>query len=209
MHRNVTPSTMAREAAPKRPLIEMPAHLEAMIHTKPRRMVVPVAPTVSKEGQAKIDYWKRTELELEREEKRVAAALADAVEAKKRLKLQRMVNRFGPNATLDEGYRWRRGQMPLISQRYCYVVGISLGELKSPCRRKDTAEPRQRLMWMLSSNGPFSLCHIGRYFNRDHTTVLHALRKVKDSPEMLAKAIEERDEIIEMFLKKELDDAKA
>lgn len=99
--------------------------------------------------------------------------------------------------------------MPLISQRYCYIAGISLGELKSSCRRRDTAEPRQRLMWMLASNGPFSLCHIGRYFNRDHTTVLHALNKVKNCPEMVGQAVEERNQIIEMFMKQEREYAKA
>lgn len=54
---------------------------------------------------------------------------------------------------------------------------LTLDDLKGPRRRRREAWPRQELMWRLSHEGGRSLPQIGAYLNRDHTTVLHGVRR--------------------------------
>lgn len=61
------------------------------------------------------------------------------------------------------------------------VTQIDIEVLKGPRRSRSLAWPRQVAMYacvMLASNA--SLPQIGRAFNRDHTTVLHSVRVVKE-----------------------------
>lgn len=57
--------------------------------------------------------------------------------------------------------------------------GISLGDLVSPRRSRDLARPRQVVMWLAKKHTRYSLPTIGRAIgNRDHTTVMHAVRRI-------------------------------
>lgn len=57
---------------------------------------------------------------------------------------------------------------------------IPLSEMTSARRTRDVARPRQVAMFLAKSLTPRSYPAIGRMFgNRDHTTVLHAIRKIK------------------------------
>jgi chromosomal replication initiator protein len=62
------------------------------------------------------------------------------------------------------------------------VVGdyynVSINELNSSRRARDVARPRQVAMYLAKELTPKSLPVIGREFNRDHTTVIHALRQI-------------------------------
>ncbi len=58
--------------------------------------------------------------------------------------------------------------------------GLSQAELISDRRYRSVARPRQVAMWVARQLTPRSLPDIGRRFgNRDHTTVLHALRRIE------------------------------
>jgi chromosomal replication initiator protein len=56
---------------------------------------------------------------------------------------------------------------------------LTLGELRGKSRRQAIAEARSLAMFLTRRLTGVSYAEIGRYFgNRDHTTVLHACRKV-------------------------------
>ena len=65
-----------------------------------------------------------------------------------------------------------------IINEVCHEHGITRDELISPRRTLHLARIRQLAMWRCRQAGG-SLPEIGRWFgNRDHTTVLHAVRKI-------------------------------
>lgn len=70
-----------------------------------------------------------------------------------------------------------------VATRY----GISVKTLHGPLRTRAIAYPRMVAMYLMREMTANSLPQIGRYFGKDHTTVLHAERKiaefVKYSPE--------------------------
>lgn len=71
--------------------------------------------------------------------------------------------------------------MPYLLALTAYVSGISVETLKSERRSDKVAKARQVYCWLCTKYGPEvnrSLPNIGRTINRDHTTVLHAMRKV-------------------------------
>lgn len=59
------------------------------------------------------------------------------------------------------------------------AYGISLQHMTSPARHQSVAWPRQVAMYLAREKTHHSLPGIGRLFNRDHTTVLHAIRAVE------------------------------
>jgi chromosomal replication initiator protein len=56
--------------------------------------------------------------------------------------------------------------------------GINADELKGKSRHKQVVTPRQIAMFLLREDAHLSTPDIGRLLNRDHTTVLHALKQV-------------------------------
>jgi len=57
--------------------------------------------------------------------------------------------------------------------------GVKVNDLKGPRRHKQIVVPRQIAMYLARKHTDLSLPEIGKRFgNRDHTTVLHAVRKV-------------------------------
>lgn len=64
----------------------------------------------------------------------------------------------------------------VVAQSY----DIDPREMKSSRRGSTVSWPRQVAMYLTRELTPHSLPNIGRYFgNRDHTTVIHAIRKVE------------------------------
>ncbi len=62
----------------------------------------------------------------------------------------------------------------------CKVTGLSDGELRSRQRARRLARPRQVACFLMSRVSSRSLMEIGRFMNRDHTTVMHANRTVRE-----------------------------
>lgn len=53
---------------------------------------------------------------------------------------------------------------------------LSVFEMKGIRRDALLAHARQEAMWRMRQQGRWTLPQIGRFFNRDHTTVLHGIR---------------------------------
>jgi len=59
--------------------------------------------------------------------------------------------------------------------------GLKPADLISPCRARAVARPRQAAMWLVKQFTTRSLPDIGnRFGGRDHTTVLHAVRRIEE-----------------------------
>ena len=68
-----------------------------------------------------------------------------------------------------------------IQKIVCQFYNIRLSEMASPRRARDIVRPRQIAMYLAKKMTTRSLPDIGRRFgNRDHTTVLHAVRKITE-----------------------------
>mgnify|MGYP003953320235 CR=1 FL=1 len=73
---------------------------------------------------------------------------------------------------------------------------LNIQEMLSPRRSRSLARPRQIAMYLAKQHTTNSLPDIGRKFsNRDHTTVIHAVKKIED---LLKKDEEIRQSIIEV-----------
>jgi len=69
-------------------------------------------------------------------------------------------------------------RMSDIAAAFAMAHDLSVLELKSATSVRHIAWPRQDAMLAMSEDG-FSLKQIGRFFKRDHTTVLHGIRAAK------------------------------
>jgi chromosomal replication initiator protein len=74
-----------------------------------------------------------------------------------------------------------------IQDAVCAALGITRAELLSPSRTERVVRARQLGMYLARDLTSLSLAEIARAFDRDHTTVLHAIRAVEgrlepDSP---------------------------
>jgi chromosomal replication initiation ATPase DnaA len=66
--------------------------------------------------------------------------------------------------------------MHRIVQEVADKYRLTVTALKSPARYRVLAWPRQEAMARMYSETSASLPRIGRFFDRDHTTVLHGIR---------------------------------
>jgi chromosomal replication initiator protein len=68
-----------------------------------------------------------------------------------------------------------------IQRRVAEYYRIRLADIHSPKRTKTVTVPRQVAMYLAKQLTSKSLPEIGRQFGgRDHTTVLHAVRKIEE-----------------------------
>jgi chromosomal replication initiator protein len=85
--------------------------------------------------------------------------------------------------------------IPFIIDIVAKYYKISPKDMVSKTRNREIAFPRQIAMYLCRKHTPFSLPHIGKNFGgRDHTTVIHAYEKVKNSigkDKILTTALEE------------------
>lgn len=66
-----------------------------------------------------------------------------------------------------------------IQKAVCKHYGVEMADILSPRRMAKIVRPRQVAMYLCKTLTPHSLPQIGRRFGgRDHTTVLHAVRKI-------------------------------
>jgi chromosomal replication initiator protein len=90
-----------------------------------------------------------------------------------------------------------------ILQRVAVAYGVDVRLLTSPRRARKIARPRQVAMWLCAKLLPgHSLPQIGRAFgNRDHTTIMHGIRRVDflsdQDPAFLETLTAIRDRIID------------
>ncbi len=67
-----------------------------------------------------------------------------------------------------------------IQETVCTIHGLTREELLSPRRSPRIAHARQMAMYLARELTALSLMEIARGFDRDHSTVLHAIRSVSD-----------------------------
>lgn len=60
-----------------------------------------------------------------------------------------------------------------------YATGVSLDQMRQPTRgNKHIVQARWAAMWAMRQAG-YSYPAIGAFFNRDHTSVIHAIQKME------------------------------
>src|SRR3546814_9179321 len=75
----------------------------------------------------------------------------------------------------------RRVTIEEIQKRVAEHYNIRLADMHSPRRARAVARPRQVAMYLAKQLTSRSLPEIGRKFGgRDHTTVMHAVRKIEE-----------------------------
>jgi chromosomal replication initiator protein len=75
------------------------------------------------------------------------------------------------------------GDVSAIVKRVAAAFGISEKEMLGTSRLRGVLRPRQVAMYLVRELTRLSLPRIGAAFARDHTTVLHACRKVENDLE--------------------------
>ena len=83
--------------------------------------------------------------------------------------LKDMLRSIDRKTTIDE-----------IQKKVAEYFSISVKEMQSSRRARNVARPRQIAMYLAKQLTARSLPEIGRKFDRDHTTVMHAVRKVEE-----------------------------
>lgn len=75
----------------------------------------------------------------------------------------------------------RRVSIDEIQKKVAEYYNIRVADMHSPRRARSVARPRQVAMYLAKQMTPRSLPEIGRKFGgRDHTTVMHAVKKVEE-----------------------------
>lgn len=74
----------------------------------------------------------------------------------------------------------RLGRMAEIATPMAASAGLTLADLRSPARHRHIAHVRQDVMRAIHENTKASLPEIGRFLNRDHTTVMWGIRKSRE-----------------------------
>lgn len=67
--------------------------------------------------------------------------------------------------------------MPRIAREVAEEYGVTVENLRGPVKTNMLVEARWEAFSRIRAVGRFSLPQIGAFFNRDHTTVLHGLRR--------------------------------
>ena len=71
---------------------------------------------------------------------------------------------------------------PELVVRYtCRYYGVEENQLRGRQRSKNISEPRQVAMYLIRQMADMSLEDIGKFFNRDHSTVKYALTAIQDA----------------------------
>lgn len=87
-----------------------------------------------------------------------------------------MISLWKGQITPDEGdYRTMRE----IAEDVARAHRLTIEQITSTDRRQRIAHPRQEAMAVMHATGRYSTTQIGRFFKRDHTTVVHALKAHK------------------------------
>jgi hypothetical protein len=89
-----------------------------------------------------------------------------------------------------------------IASIVCLYLGVNEDTLHHPSRKRELVQARQICMSFQRSYSKRSLKSIGRYWQRDHSTVIHAIKTVSDICETDKKFREEYNEINRLIINK-------
>ena len=101
----------------------------------------------------------------------------------------------------------RKVTMDEIMRKTCDYYNVRMSDLLSPKRSRNIARPRQMAMWLAKNLTTRSYPEIGRRFgNRDHTTAMHAVRKIDELKAQDAQIAEDAELLRRMLEGGGLDD---
>lgn len=119
-----------------------------------------------------LENWTAPETDAEKVERIITKIKALAAELKELSVKQSLLS-----DKQVKQYRWPVDQIQKAVGVYC---GVSRGDMLSARRTRNVVRPRQIAMYLCKKLTLRSLPEIGRKFGgRDHTTVLHAVRKIE------------------------------
>lgn len=90
-----------------------------------------------------------------------------------------------------EYYANGSGPLTQLTARVSAMSGYTEASLLGPGRERDLCWSRFGLMYAMKEGAGCSLSEIGRFMNRDHTTVIHGIKR--------AKLLRETDDIFREF----------
>lgn len=67
-----------------------------------------------------------------------------------------------------------------VESAVCSVWGVHPARLHENSRERVVVEPRQLIFWWMHRHSNDSLVTIGKYYGKDHTTVMHARKVVSN-----------------------------
>lgn len=82
----------------------------------------------------------------------------------------------------------RAANLRRIRSEVAKATGYSEAQLVGACRHRDLVHARWIAAYRMWAETGQSTSLIGLALNRDHTTIVHAIQRVKASPELLARA---------------------
>jgi len=85
---------------------------------------------------------------------------------------------------IDDMFKAEGNALPtpsLIISQVCKFYSVDEVVLRGTKKSKGVSDARQMAMYLIRQMTNLSLPDIGREFNRDHTTVLHSIRKIETS----------------------------
>lgn len=77
--------------------------------------------------------------------------------------------------TIDEAVSINR-----VIEMVCEHFSVSIERLRSKNRSRNICYPRHVAMYLIYQHCMKSCQNVGNWFNRDHTTVLHAIKSIKN-----------------------------
>ena len=89
-----------------------------------------------------------------------------------------------PNVTrvIEDSFKTEGNALPtpsLVISQVCKFYSIDEAVLRGTLKKKNIAEARQIAMYLIRNLTNLSLPDIGKEFDRDHTTVLYAIRRIE------------------------------
>lgn len=70
-------------------------------------------------------------------------------------------------------------QVDLVFDVVCKYFGLTRQEICSRCRKNELVIPRHILIWFLRNRSKLTLKKIGNILGLDHSTVIHACKRVE------------------------------
>lgn len=67
-----------------------------------------------------------------------------------------------------------------IIERICDYYGVDVERILASTRIQPIAQIRHICMFIVKEKTGMTVVSIGKYFNRDHTSILHAIKRVQD-----------------------------
>lgn len=104
---------------------------------------------------------------------------------------------------IKSAYRHQAGpelNVGVVLKTVCKHFSVTLVQLKSKRRDRLIAWPRQLAMHYLFFHCGINKVQIGKMFNRDHTTVIHSLRTIRDLMKTDPKIVDEVHEVRQIIV---------